>query len=140
MSAGFFFREEFVTGVKDILTPEQYKEYCTALVELGLRREYSVEDPIVRAFLYDKVASMNATDRHYKRCQTYGSWGGRKKIIKKTDLQFAICSLKITTIKGLAEYFGCSTRTVNRYIKSADIQEMTRKKVIWKDGHYQLEP
>lgn len=125
---GFFLREHFVTDVKDVLTPEQFKDYCTALVEAGLRHEYTITDPIVRALLIDKVVSMNSTDRNYRRCQIYGSWGGRRKILKKSDLQYAVCSLEITTIKGLAEHFNCSTRTVNRYIKSEEIREMIRNK------------
>lgn len=125
---GFFLREHFVTDVKDVLTPEQFKDYCTALVEVGLGHDYSFTDPIVQALMIDKIVAMNITDRHYRRCQVYGSWGGRKRIFKKSDLQFAVCALGITTIKGLAEHFDCSTRTINRYIKAKEIREMTRDK------------
>jgi len=128
VSSGFFLREEFVTEVKDVLTPEQYKEYCTALVEYGLTHEWFVADPIVRALLIDKFVSMDSTNRHYKRCQTYGSWGGRKRLFKDSDLKYAVCMLGITTIKGLAEHFKCNARTINRYIKSADIRKMLKER------------
>lgn len=123
---GFFLRESFVTDVKDVLTPDQYKDYCTALVEIGLWHEYPLTDPIVEALLIDKMIAIDVTDRHYERCKVYGSWGGRKKILKKSQLKYAVCTLGITTIKGLAEHFNCSTRTVNRYIKSEDIREMIK--------------
>jgi len=128
MTSGFFLYPDYVRGLKEILTSEQYQTYIVALVELGLGARIVVKDPIVRALLEDKLVSIRATNRRYKRSKINGAKGGRKKKFTRKQMENAIRSHGITSVKGLSEYIGCSTRTVNRYITSEEIKNIARSK------------
>ncbi len=129
MTSGFFLYPEYVRGIKEILSPEQYQAYIVALVELGLDAPHIVvKDPIVRALLVDKLVAIRATNRRNKRSKINGAKGGRKKQFTRKQMENAARSHGITSVKGLADYLGCSTRTVNRCITSEEIKNIVRSK------------
>lgn len=128
MTSGFFLYPSYVRGIKEILSLEQYQAYIVALVELGLGSRVAVKDPIVRALLVDKLVAIRATNRRNKRSKINGAKGGRKKQFTRKQMENAVRSHGITSVKGLADYLGCSTRTVNRCITSEEIKNIVRSK------------
>lgn len=129
MTSGFFLYPDYVRGIKEILSPEQYQAYITALVELGLGERVQVKDPIVSALLVDKLVSIRATNRRHKRSKINGAKGGRKKKFTKTQIEDAVRNHGVNSVKGLADYLGCSTRTVNRYITIDEIKAIAGSKM-----------
>lgn len=128
MTSGFFLYPEYVRGIKEILSPEQYQTYIVALVELGLGARIVIKDPIIRALLVDKLVAIRATNRRYKRRGIDGAKGGRKKKFTREQMENTVRSHGITSVKGLSEKLGCSTRTVNRCITSEEIKNIARSK------------
>ncbi len=119
---GFFCYKEYIEKPREVLTQEQYKEYAVGLLELGIYGEYEATDMIVNAFLQEKAAMMNATDRRYKHSVFCGRLGGRKQIFTNAELMDAVVKKGICTQQGLANYFGCSLRTIQRRVTSKEIR------------------
>lgn len=119
---GFFCYKEYIEKPREVLTPEQYKEYAVGLLELGIYGQYEPTDIIVAAFLEEKAAMMKATDRRYRHSVFCGKLGGRKQIFTDAELMNAVVTKGICTQQGLANYFGCSLRTIQRRITSKEIR------------------
>lgn len=122
---GFVNYTEFLHGLKDVLTEEQYKLYAVGLVELTTFGSTDISDPIVKAILNDRVISIEKSKKHYEDCVWYGHKGGRKRCFTEDELYRAV-SGGIYTLKGLADYFSCSVRTVNRYITSKELLRLKK--------------
>lgn len=128
MTSGFFLYKDYVQGMKSILSPEQYQAYIISLVELGLGERVQVKDPIVSALLVDKLVSIRATNKRHKRSKINGAKGGRKKKFTKKQIEDAVRNHGVNSVKSLADYLGCSTRTVNRYITIDEIKAIAGSK------------
>ena len=124
-SVGFVNYTEFLQGIRNVLTEEQYKLYAVGLVELTTFGSTDIVDPIVKAILYDRLVAIEKSNKHYEDCVWYGHLGGRKKCFTEDELYKAVKS-GIYTLKGLADYFGCSVRTVNRYITSKELLRLKK--------------
>lgn len=119
---GFFCYKEYIEKPREALTPEQYKEYAVGLLELGIYGQYAYTDIIVAALLEEKAAMMKATDRRYRHSVFCGKLGGRRQIFTDAELMNAVVNKGICTQQGLANYFGCSLRTIQRRITSKEIR------------------
>lgn len=124
---GFVNYTEYLDGVKEILTEEQYKLYAVALIEYTTYGKTEIEDPLVRALLLDRVTAIKQTDEHYIDCVMYGHLGGRKRCFTQKHLYYVIHTMHIFSLKGLADYFSCSVRTVNRYITNKKLKELEKE-------------
>ena len=65
---GFFCYEEYGKMGRECLTESEYKDFLYALTEYGWRRPYDISNPKIALLMWQIVASMNATDRRYKKC------------------------------------------------------------------------
>jgi hypothetical protein len=121
---GYVNYTEYLEGLKGVLTEEQYKDYCVGLVEYTTFGIATPKDPIVHAILLDRATAIEKTDNHYKDCIWYGHLGGRKRCFTEEQMYNAIKEKGIYTLKGLADYFKCSVRTINRYISSRELKNL----------------
>ena len=119
---GFFCYKEYIEKPREVITPEQYKEYAVGLLELGIYGECETTDMKIFAFLEEKGAMMKATDRRYRHSVFCGKLGGRRQIFTDAELMNAVVNKGICTQQGLAKYFGCSLRTIQRRITSKEIR------------------
>ena len=121
---GFFCYKEYIEQPRKVLTREQFKEYAAGLLELGVYGRYDGDttDLIVLAFLEEKTAMMKATNRRYRHSVLCGELGGRKQVFTDAELTDAIVNKGICTQQGLADYFKCSLRTIQRRKSSKEIQ------------------
>lgn len=114
ISDGFFCYKHYGDIAKEVLNPEQYKEYLVALMELGWNKSSESHDPVIRMCLRQAAASMDASDRRYKRSVRNGKRGGRPRIFTDDELIDVILDTHMTSSKELAKYFECSVRTIVR--------------------------
>ena len=114
VSAGFFCYDDYLKAGKELLSPEQYREYLYVITELGCGRECQVDDPDIQLLLTDVLPAMGATNLRYRRSISNGRKGGRKRTFSNEELIRAIKEQGIKSQKELAEYFGCSVRTIAR--------------------------
>lgn len=114
MSDGFFCYKQYGDLAKEVLNPEQYKEYLVALMELGWNKHCESLDPVIRMCLRQVSASMDAADKRYKRSVRNGKRGGRPRIFNDDELIDVILDTQMTSSKELAKYFECSVRTIVR--------------------------
>lgn len=123
MKKGFFLYTDYVETAKKSLSPGQYREYLVALIDLGITGECTVTDSLVGAFLIQRAADINATNRRHKRCVVNGAKGGRPPVVTKYQIINAIVCYQLHTKKELAEHFSCSERTIARKISQEEIEE-----------------
>ena len=119
---GFFCYKEYIEKPREVLTPEQYKEYAVGLLELGIYGECETTDMKIFALLEEYGAMMIATDRRYRHSVFCGKLGGRRQIFTDAELMNAVVNKGICTQQGLAKYFGCSLRTIQRRVTSKEIR------------------
>lgn len=124
---GYVNYTEYLEGLKEVLTEEQYKQYAVALIEFTTYGTLAADDPLVYSILLDRVTAIAQTDKHYRECVWYGHLGGRKKCFTVKQMYDVINTKHIYSLKGLAEYFSCSVRTVNRYITSKELKKLEQR-------------
>lgn len=120
----FLLRESHVEGPKEVLSLEKYREYLDYLVQLGLHGECYVKDPLIRALLRDVAVSINQTNKKYEHTKECGKKGGRPNLVTRAKIEAVIEAYGTVSIKDLADFFGVSARTINRYITRQEIIEL----------------
>ena len=73
-----------------------------------------MDDPDIQLLLTDVLPAMGATNLRYRRSISNGRKGGRKRTFSNEELIQAIKEQGLKSQKELAEYFGCSVRTIAR--------------------------
>lgn len=120
----FLLRASHVERAKEVLSLEKYREYLDYLVQLGLHGECYVKDPLIRAFLRDVAISINQANKKYAHDKECGKKGGRPKLVTRAKIEAVIEVYGTVSIKDLADFFGVSARTINRYITRQEIIEL----------------
>ena len=126
---GFFCYEEYGKMGREWLTESEYKDFLYALTEYGWRRPYDISNPKIALLIRQIAVSMNATDRRYKRSIYNGKLGGRERLFTDEKLFDAIERLGTDRQKDLAEYFGCSVRTISRRINSKSYKKYRKERM-----------
>ena len=120
----FLIRASHVEGARESLPLEKYREYLDYLVRIGLGEECDVKDYLIRAFLRDVAVSINQTNKKYEHATECGKKGGRPKLVTRAEIEAVIQAYGTVSIKDLADFFGVSARTINRYITRREIIEL----------------
>lgn len=128
MNREFFFYKSYVTDVKDFFTEKQYREYVEAIIYYGVTGSYHIEDASILPAFIQRKASIDASQARYKSSKINGRKGGRPRTITKGEI---IEALKLglgyeNNIKEVADFFGCSERTILRRFNKQELEELIK--------------
>lgn len=96
--------------------PELVKDLLLAIVNYGIYEEYDKSNPMINMAMIPIVKGIDNAHNRYEKAVANGKKGGRST---KIDLE-EVYNKKVETgwkNKELAEFFGVSERTIQRYLK-----------------------
>ena len=96
--------------------PELVKDLLLAIVNYGIYEEYDKSNPMINMAMIPIVKGIDNAHNRYEKAIANGKKGGRST---KIDLE-EVYNKKVETgwkNKELAEFFGVSERTIQRYLK-----------------------
>lgn len=128
MKRAFFFYKSYVTDVEGCFTEAQYREYIDAIILYGVTGECEIKDHNILPAFIQRRESIDASLMRYKRAVINGKKGGRKKSITKGEIIEAI-KLGVAyegDAKDLAQFFGCSERTILRRFNRKELEKLIK--------------
>ena len=117
MNNAFIFYQSYFDQIETLknLKPELVPQLYMAIVNYGIYEEYGEVDPLVEMAMAPIKQGIDAAHDRYEVAQESGRKGGQKRgqYDKRAIAEMAFNNPDMRTAD-IAEYFGCSTKTVNR--------------------------
>ena len=117
MNNAFVFYQSYFDQIETLknLKPELVPQLYMAIVNYGIYEEYGEVDPLVEMAMTPIKQGIDAAHDRYEVAQESGRKGGQKRgqYDKRAIAEMAFNNPEMRTAD-IAEYFGCSTKTVNR--------------------------
>lgn len=118
MNNAFVFYKDYFDQIKlmEDSNPELVKDLLLAIVNYGIYEEYDKSNPMINMAMIPIVKGIDNAHNRYEKAVANGKKGGRST---KIDLE-EVYNKKVETgwkNKELAEFFGVSERTIQRYLK-----------------------
>lgn len=121
---GFFFYRGFYEEYRDKLSKEQMEKYLLGLIQVGLYGDTEVDDEIITPLLFDRLRSIEATNKRYKRNVSNGEKGGRSSTVTRDIVVDAIKNHSCSNTKEVAQFLNVSERTIRRHMSAKEIKEI----------------
>lgn len=117
MNNAFIFYQSYFDQIETLknLKPELVPQLYMAIVNYGIYEDYGEVDPLVEMAMTPIKQGIDAAHDRYEVAQESGRKGGQKRgqYDKRAIAEMAFNNPDMRTAD-IAEYFGCSTKTVNR--------------------------